>query len=574
VSSSARCRSQSEEQRMVGIQTSESLTTAPQRETLLPHVATRALFAILVVSFCLRAGCSVLWSGAIDPEGAEYARIAQNLLSGAGYVGIATPGTQLFFPPLFPFAIAAVSLVVGDVEVAGRLISVVLGSFIVVPVFLITRRLYFPRAAIVAAALVGCHPFLVYISTTVFSEATYLTLILSAIFMAMRAVDRPTPVFLLLVGASYGLAYLVRPEALAYLLVGAGLFTVRFTIGATRYQLALLMRLLLVLCGFLVLASPYICWLSIQTHQFRTEGKTPLMLSIEQRVQRGMSINEATSEVDPDLAERGVLLQPNLAIVAGYHMSVKELLKLLATNSKKAFKDAMALVAGGLPFGSPALFGLAVLGLFGRPWPPGAVFDHLHLAGILALAVAATFFADSPDQTRYFIIPLACFCIWGSSGLEWLAGWASCSASTAGTRPARQTLFGAASATVAAAGVLIPAAASAATQFMDDRAELAVKQAAKNLAEDGTRQIRIADTQTIVAFEAHARLVWLPYCEEATALRYLHKNHVTDIVLEDKDASIRPYMRKWLESGVPDSRLILAVTSRQGHGLKIYHVDQ
>ena len=70
-----------------------------------------------------RAACAIFFSGMIDGEGAEYGRIAQNLLAGVGYVGIATEGEQLFFPPLFPFLISAVNAVTGDTEIAGRAVS-------------------------------------------------------------------------------------------------------------------------------------------------------------------------------------------------------------------------------------------------------------------------------------------------------------------------------------------------------------------------------------------------------------------------------------------------------------------
>ena len=52
-----------------------------------------ALIGILMLAILLRLGWVVTSSGAIDTEGAEYARIAQNLLDGKGYAGISwTPG--------------------------------------------------------------------------------------------------------------------------------------------------------------------------------------------------------------------------------------------------------------------------------------------------------------------------------------------------------------------------------------------------------------------------------------------------------------------------------------------------
>jgi hypothetical protein len=43
-----------------------------------------------------------LLAGALGQEGAESARIAKNLRSGLGYVGIGTPGSDLMMSPLYP----------------------------------------------------------------------------------------------------------------------------------------------------------------------------------------------------------------------------------------------------------------------------------------------------------------------------------------------------------------------------------------------------------------------------------------------------------------------------------------
>src|SRR5215468_5508572 len=79
---------------------------------------------IAVVSFAVRIAALRYWgTGAIESEGAEYARLAQNLQRGVGYVGIATPGHQLIFPPLFPLLIRGASLITHDYVRAGRLVS-------------------------------------------------------------------------------------------------------------------------------------------------------------------------------------------------------------------------------------------------------------------------------------------------------------------------------------------------------------------------------------------------------------------------------------------------------------------
>ena len=136
-------------------------------------------------SFTLRLLSALFLMGSIDTEGAEYARIAENLLDGTGYVGMATLGTELMFPPLFRWLIAAVSVVTHQPEIAGRLISITTGTLLVLPVFYIALHLYRRNVAYVAAILAACHPLLIGYASTVFIETTYITLVLSGAYWSL-----------------------------------------------------------------------------------------------------------------------------------------------------------------------------------------------------------------------------------------------------------------------------------------------------------------------------------------------------------------------------------------------------
>ena len=249
---------------------SMSLLVDFYERTLKPN---QTLLLIMLTGFVARAICAIWFRGIIDGEGAEYARIAQNLLSGVGYVGIATGGKELVFPPLFPFLIAAVTLLTGDAEVAGRIVSVATGSLVVVPVYLIAQKMYGERVAIPAAILTGLHPFLVQMSSTVFCEATYLTIVLFAIYMAMRAMDAPSLRNLFGMGVLYGLAYLVRQEALAYAIVGSMFVALQIAVNRHRHHSARFATLTLVALGFLLVAGPYTAWLSLESGNFECRGK-------------------------------------------------------------------------------------------------------------------------------------------------------------------------------------------------------------------------------------------------------------------------------------------------------------
>src|SRR5437773_2022235 len=102
-----------------------------------------SLTLLVAASFAVRVAALAYWgTGAIESEGAEYARIAENLRNGIGYVGLVTPGAQLNFNPLFPLLIAGTSFVTHNYEWAGRLVALVMGALLPLPVFGIASRLF------------------------------------------------------------------------------------------------------------------------------------------------------------------------------------------------------------------------------------------------------------------------------------------------------------------------------------------------------------------------------------------------------------------------------------------------
>src|SRR5712692_4340362 len=146
------------------------------------------LTLLVLLSFAVRIAAWAYWgTGTIESEGAEYAKIAENLRNGVGYVGLVSPGPQVLFNPLFPFMIAGASYVVHNYEWAGRLVALVMGSLLPLPVFGIASRLFNRRVGFIAATLTLLHPVLVNLSFTVFSEGPYTTLLLCAVYLVVRA---------------------------------------------------------------------------------------------------------------------------------------------------------------------------------------------------------------------------------------------------------------------------------------------------------------------------------------------------------------------------------------------------
>ncbi len=527
------------------------------------------LLLIMLAALTLRALCAILFTGEIDTEGAEYARIAQNIIAGKGYEGLATQGTQLFFPPLFPFLIAGVSLITGDAEIAGRILNVLSGALLVYPVYLVARRMFDEAIGLGAAGLIAVHPYLVQLSTTVFCEATYLTLLLTALYSAMSAVDKPTWRRLTVSGGLYGFAYLVRPEAFIFMLVGMAFILLGQVLLSHGNLRAVMRRVLVMPICFFVVASPYIGWLSLQTGKLRMESKSPLNVATELRIQQGHRLEDAAFGVDKDLIVQGVWNQPNINIVRSPGVSTRELVTMIANKSWRVVANLYKSVATSWEFGSPALFALAILGLLGGPWRRSLALDQLQLVILLALSTFATFFIYY-SAIRFYVLFLVFFCIWASAATMRLMLWIQRLAAMSGLVARRQALAGSAARILAGAAIVIPSAVWTYPVLSEALGTRPIEAVSTSLAASGA-PMRIADVETL---HANAEFVWLPYCDEITALRYLEKMQVTQVVVRSDELESRPYLKKWMEEGVPNSRLAARTISGTGDIVQVYDLHR
>src|SRR6266849_10588476 len=231
------------------------------------------LTLLVAASFAVRGAAWAHWhTGAIESEGAEYARLAENLRNGVGFVGIVTPGAQLNFNPLFPLLIAGTSFVTHNYQLAGRLVALVMGALLPLPVFGIASRLFNRRVGVIAALLTLLHPLLVHLSFTVLSEGPYTALLLSAVYLVVRALDHSSTRLWMLVGGAFGLSYLLRAEASAVFAI-AVLFALTATEGDRTVRFK---RAVAAVAVFLVLTLPEVILIYRSTGRVLLEGKSTI----------------------------------------------------------------------------------------------------------------------------------------------------------------------------------------------------------------------------------------------------------------------------------------------------------
>jgi 4-amino-4-deoxy-L-arabinose transferase-like glycosyltransferase len=508
------------------------------------------LGGILALALALRVAWS-LRMGTIDTEGAEYARIAENLLAGNGYSGIETQGKNLIFPPFFPLLIAAASALVGQAEWGGRLVSIVMGTLLVLPVYAIARQLYGSRVAPVAGFLIALHPMLAGFAASVYCESTYMALLMTAAYLSLQVFHAPTPRALLLAGATFGVAYLVRPEAALYSLLVSGIVVGLHLARGSSLTLAAKHALCL-LAAFAVFALPYVLWLHAHSGQWRLEGKSPLNYATQLKMEQGIDPYDASFGVATDLSEQGVWMRPHATALQSVKMAPKDIVRYLArrVGSVSGFLKN-TLVAGGM-LGSPLIFALALIGLFSKPWPRELAIAQLFFFCILAISSTALFFIFYLSP-RFLITFIPFLSLWAAAGIVALRDWLATTLELAMPKRGLRWLptgFGLLLLIAVPLGTL-QGVASLYELRMFNASNRPVKIAAQWLDHYAPGPKIVTDSLDVFPFHARATFVPLPYADSSTALRYLEKRQVRFIVLRDADKTSTPYLESWLKQGVP-----------------------
>lgn len=534
------------------------------------------LCLIVLAAFAVRVAAVLHWPpGTIESEGAEYTRIAENLRNGMGYTGIVSPGPQLVFPPLFPFLIAAASLVTHNFEWAGRLVSLVMGALLPLPVFGIASRLFGRRVGIVAAILTVFHPLLVNLSFSVLSEAPYTTLFLAAVYATVRALDRPSIRAWSLVGGIIGLAYLTRQEAVAVLFI-AVLFALTTTEGAFTARSK---RAAAAIGVFLVLALPQILFLYKATGKVRLDDKSAQFYALGSRIleadgslpYHGQSDEPSSAPsveswepwqtkwafyaIDNQLQRTGAAMLSHTEVVQDTQIRFKVLLELV----KKGVRGNAPMFVQTLSerwLGGPFLPALALLGIFCQPWRQPQASRRLFVLVIAAAPLMATFTALW-SQSRYYFVLVPLLIIWASNGLVEVGQWTAATSSALGWR---------ALATPLASQYMIPGLIGLALIvyptkavrqnyiFADAGAPTHIeKEVGLWIGHQQDSSVRIMDLSIVPAYYANAQWVHFPYCSGDLALRFLDAAHVDYIVLRRSDTFTR-YYQDWMNRGILDPR--------------------
>ncbi len=528
----------------------------------------RWLLVIAAVALVIR----LLWlwthGAVIENEGAAYARLAENVFAGNDYVSN-TGGRNTIFPPLYPIAIGLVAFVVGNAELAARLVSLVSGVALIWPVYGITRYLGGRRCALIAACLAAASGVLVALSGSAYSESSYLLLLTAAIYFTCRVFESGALRDALEAGVIFGAAYLIRPEAVVF----AGL-AILFVIGNAMVARKGRRQTMLVIASIGVsaalLATPYVAWLSVNSGYFRWEGKSLINGLTGDRMSQGMTYQEAAYGLGPNMEPHGPYLVDQFDLVAYDRSGIALALSTVLTDPAPRLVDIAREFASPSGAGGPILALLAVIGLL------TALLVRAHRVQKLYLAAAGVAYVvillSLQHRWDRFVFPLMLLALpWAANGIS-VIGIAA--GRLADGRPAGAAWRRAVVTSVAVVGIALMSLlsfryAGALGEFTQSGA---TDMKAAGLWLRDRQPATVMGMGGVVPYYAKASLVYLPYTDAQSALRYIHGQQPDFIYLRNGDEPQNAYIADWLASGIPDTCAVPVHSVPQPNGgqLTIY----
>lgn len=268
----------------------------PGRSFLLAGIGGDVFFLLLLVLAAL-----LLRYLAIPPyqviaaDGPSYVAISRQIFERLDFTG------SIHYPPFYPVLIGLAKLLLPDYEAAGKWVSLIMGSLLPLPVFLLGRGLYGRGTGYVAAAMILVWPEFIFQSSTVLAFSTYFTLLTTGLWLLWSAQGRKSPVLAAASGLIFAAAYLTRQEAFISLV--AACFCLAMATFWRERTLAS-MKPLLVACGvFAAAVFPYVLMVHNVMGVWTMAGKSVVTLTDA----LGYYLNRFDLNREPGFAKIGIM---------------------------------------------------------------------------------------------------------------------------------------------------------------------------------------------------------------------------------------------------------------------------
>jgi len=345
------------------------------------------LIFLIVLSFLFGA---LLWNkNGLSEDSFSYLRGAETLFSQGSYLSMSGE-PQIVFPPGYSFFIALFNLIFHNSIFSAKAISLISSSICIFIIFKLGERLFDKKVALLGATLFLFLPLRVFSSLWVLSDTVYVMWIYLALYYLIKKENFNRGY--LIVGICLGLAYLIRPEAIYYLV----LFTCYLLLDKVNFKQRILNGFMVVIPFSLFLVT-YIVYLHSITGDWRWSGKTgDLILALY----RSKGIPE---EIIRSLSFTGTVC-------------FADIVKLFFHNLSN-FKESLLYTIGIAPL---AQF-LLLFGIFDMLF---SMKSRMKLTILQILFISVLFvYAFFWIERRFLLPAMPLFCLWYSNGIVSFYHW-------------------------------------------------------------------------------------------------------------------------------------------------------
>jgi hypothetical protein len=505
--------------------------------------------AVVLVAILVRAATLGLrHDAAIDMDGSEYVRVAENILGGHGAIGM-RGFPMVIFPPLYSWLIALLVRVGVAPEGAALTIAFVGGCAFVIAIAALVATVCDRRTALAAALVAAVLPICVETSTTALTEAPFAAFATVGLWSLVLLVRSWSLRAAAVCGAAFGTAYLLRPEGALFALAALAIATMLALVARRRF-----LPIAVLAASALVLALPSIVATDLLVGHVVLEGKSAINFRLADGLRSGASYLAIADAVDASGQPVGPEIDPRFYAPdqRAPQFDLRHRLMLAALAARAHLRDVPALFADGA-YGSGPLILLAVLGLFGT----ALTRRRMHDEAILIAYVTVAFLALAgvwQMWPRYGMLLLPVVLVWSAGGIAHLRRW------SAGSRLP--------DAGVVALGLLV--AVCVARDVTSARSsDAGIERATGAWIAAHPAPGPVVDVSTGTAFYAGAIWSPLPYGDESASAQYLRTLAPSYVVLDSSRAFQVPPLQRWFEHGLPAPLATRGFVVADGRGRRL-----
>lgn len=545
---------------------------------------------ILIISFLLLSAFAIRFlllstEEMISTDAVQYLTFGKNIMLGKGFLSDGSHFPDIIRPPLYPVLIAISHLFIQDLELAGRAVSILFGSLLVIPLFLLTREFFGRKPAILSAILILMHPVLTETSISACTDATFIFILMVTLFLGWLAIDRKKGIYYFFVGISFAISYLTRQVGILFFLMY--LFVILLFLRSDSMSLRYILRgFTSLLIGFLILFIPYMLWVQSCSGRWmepafafmgaRAQWEAEVALKLRRNQLPGRNIPEGVRKYEGSLyglnADGNEIMlwkriqQPETGAVIP--ISVLSSLKKIARN-------LYTLINLGLPAIFPLAFFFCIgYGIVGQVWSKHILKKHLYLAAMFVVSII--FVLLSGLELRWLGPSVCIGAIWAGNGIVMIGNFFETSLRKAFNR--RPPFFMSKSAfvlvfTLVSTGSFFPGIYKTHLKHKDKPLEH--KRAGLWIRENRPDSV-IMSRKPQIAFYAEGKYVVLPFASYPDIMKFAKKRGVKIIVVDERYIlSTRPQMTHLLtETEVPAGlELIYKSDKANGQKLLLYEIE-